>query len=257
MATSPAPVPVSSTAAPAVPATEPEATGPETISFPSGDGLEITADVYRPHADPGTPFIVLFHQAGWSRGEYVEIAPRLNELGFNCMAIDQRSGGEVNGVVNETHVRAVKGGMETTYIDAQPDLMAALAHAREHFADGTLIAWGSSYSAALVLKIAGDHPELVDGVASFAPGEYYEAAGKSATWIQDSARTIADPVFITAARDEHPRWEAIFESIPVEEKVGFVPETDGNHGSRALWTQFEDSPSYWKALEPFLTRFLE
>ena len=235
----------------------PEAVGPETISFPSGDGLEITADVYRTHEDPETPFIVLFHQAGWSRGEYLEIAPRLNEIGFDCMAVDQRSGGEVNGVVNETHARAVKGEMKTEYIDALPDMMAALGFARENFAEGALIAWGSSYSAALVLKIAGDHAELVDGVASFAPGEYYEAAGKPATWIQDSAVKIEDPVFITSARREHGQWEAIFEAIPVDEKIGFVPETEGNHGSRALWTRFEDSPAYWKALEPFLARFLE
>lgn len=238
-------------------AKESQASTSKTISFPSCDGLEITADVYRSHDDLETPFIVLFHQAGWSRGEYLEIAPRLNEMGFNCMAIDQRSGGEVNGVVNETHARAVEGEMKTGYIDTPPDLMAALDFARENFAQGAVIAWGSSYSAALVLKIAGDHPELVDGVLSFAPGEYFEAAGKSATWIQDSARKIEDPVFITSARREHGQWIAIFEGIPVDEKTGFVPETEGNHGSRALWTRFEDSPAYWKALEPFLATFLE
>ncbi len=239
------------------PAAQTEATGPETISFPSGDGLEITADVYRPHEDTTTPFIVLFHQAGWSRGEYVEIAPRLNELGFNCMAIDQRSGGEVNGVVNETHVRAVKGKMKTEYIDARTDLMATLEFAREEFAKGTMIAWGSSYSAALVLKIAGEHPELIDGVASFAPGEYYESAGKPATWIRDTAGQIEDPVFITSARDEYGNWEAIFEAIGIEEKTAFVPDTDGNHGSRALWAQFDDSSAYWKAVEAFLAGFIE
>ena len=108
-----------------------------------------------------------------------------------------------------------------------------------------------------MLKLAGDRPELVDGVASFAPGEYYEKAGKPATWIRDSARGIEDPVFITSARNEHVRWEAIFEAIPEPAKFGFVPETDGNHGSRALWTRFEDSPAYWAALEPFLALFLD
>ena len=46
------------------------------------------------------PVLVLFHQAGWSRGEYREIAPKLNELGYICLAIDQRSGKGVNGVAN-------------------------------------------------------------------------------------------------------------------------------------------------------------
>ncbi|MCK5453881.1 MAG: hypothetical protein KAJ16_05940, partial [Calditrichia bacterium] len=73
----------------------------ETITFPSQDGLPITADLYIVHGKEA-PFILLFHQAGFSRGEYLNIAPVLNELGFNAMAIDQRSGKEVNGIVNET-----------------------------------------------------------------------------------------------------------------------------------------------------------
>jgi len=64
----------------------------KTITFPSSDGVKITADLYILHTDKNTPFIVLFHQAGFSRGEYREITPKLNRLGFNCMAIDQRSG---------------------------------------------------------------------------------------------------------------------------------------------------------------------
>lgn len=77
----------------------------ETISFPSKDGLEITADVYFT-GDKSKPWILLCHQARWSRGEYNEIAPKLNALGFNCLATDQRSGKEVNGVTNETAARA-------------------------------------------------------------------------------------------------------------------------------------------------------
>jgi len=80
----------------------------ETITFPSKDGLTITADTYITNPDNKTPFIVLFHQAGWSRGEYNEIAPKLNKLGFNCMAVDQRSGGSVNGIQNETTALAQK-----------------------------------------------------------------------------------------------------------------------------------------------------
>ena len=34
------------------------------------------ADLYIAH-DASAPFILLFHQAGWSRGEYLEIAPKL------------------------------------------------------------------------------------------------------------------------------------------------------------------------------------
>lgn len=223
----------------------------ETISFASGDGLEITADVYLAHAGKSTPFIVLFHQAGWSRGEYREIAPKLNALGFNCMAIDQRSGAAVNGVDNETVSRATAEGKGTTYVDALPDIVAALEHARSRYASGKLIAWGSSYSAALVLKVAGDQPSLVDGVLSFAPGEYFAKLGKPKDWIRSSARNIRSPVFITSARQEKQAWIGIYEVIPIK-ATSYLPSTAGNHGSRALWEQFSDSAGYWKAVKIFL-----
>lgn len=224
----------------------------DSTEFPSADGLAVSADLYLAHDDPETPFIVLFHQAGWSRGEYREIAPRLNELGFNCMAVDQRSGGQVNGVRNETAARAVQAGKPGNYPDALPDMLAAIHWARTEHAQGKLLIWGSSYSSALALKIAGDEPELVDGVLAFAPGEYFQRLGQPADWITQSAKHIEVPVFVTSAKKEKSAWWPIYEAIPGESKVFFLPETEGNHGSRALWEQFDDSPQYWQAVTAFL-----
>lgn len=225
---------------------------PRAITFPSEDGLEITADLYMAHTDKKTPFIVLFHQAGWSRGEYQEIAPILNDLGYNCMAVDLRSGGEVNKVSNKTHERARAAGKRTTHVDALADLRAALAHARKSYASGKLIAWGSSYSAALVLRLAGEQPELVDVALAFAPGEYFGKRGKSGTWIREAAKKIEQPVFITSAKDEKEGWAEIFAAMPSKHKVSYLPTTQGNHGSRALWKKFSDSEGYWKAVKAFL-----
>ncbi|MCG8423557.1 MAG: lysophospholipase [Proteobacteria bacterium] len=236
---------------PALATAGPEA-APRTITFSSEDGLAITADLYLSHG-PDAPFIVLFHQAGWSRGEYREIAPRLSAMGFNCMAIDQRSGKGVGGVVNQTARRAKEAGTGTTYVDALPDMRAALRHARKHHARGKLIAWGSSYSSALVLVISGQHPELLDATLSFAPGEYFARLGKSKTWIRSAAAKIRKPAFITSARNEQKKWRAIFAAIPdAAIKTAYIPKTSGQHGSRALWQKFSDSPGYWKAVKDFL-----
>ena len=226
--------------------------GKKTITFPSEDGLQITADVYMMYENRETPFIVLFHRAGWSRGEYLKIAPKLNRIGFNCMAVDQRSGSEVNGVMNKTAMLAKTQGRDTTYIDAMPDIESALKHVRNHYGRGRVIAWGSSYSAALVLKIAGDRPELVDGVLAFSPGEYFAREGKSSTWISRSAKNIQCPVFITSAREEKEAWFPIFKAIRSSDKHYYLPSTRGNHGSCALWGQFRDSEGYWRAVEDFL-----
>ena len=70
------------------------------VKFQSKDDITITADCYK--VDESSPYILLFHQAGSSRGEYKEIAGKLTNLGYNCLAVDLRSGNEVNNVVNET-----------------------------------------------------------------------------------------------------------------------------------------------------------
>ncbi len=225
------------------------------VEFESEDGLKITADLYRKFADQSTPFIVLCHQAGWSRGEYREIAPKLNELGFNCMAIDQRSGGAVNDVANETAKRAKTAGKGMDYIDAEQDMIAALKYARQNYATGKLLIWGSSYSSALAIRIAGENPGLVDGSLSFAPGEYFLKAGKPGDWITSSAKKITKPMFVTSAKNEVKNWKSIFDAVDTDNKVMFVPTTAGNHGSRALWQQFDDSDDYWQATRAFLERF--
>lgn len=229
----------------------------KTISFESSDGLLITADRYTPHTANTTPLILLFHQAGSSRGEYNEIAPRLNELGFNCIAVDLRSGEYSRDKDNETAIRAGKAGLATRYSDALPDVIAALKYARKHYANSQIIAWGSSYSAALVLKVAGDYPDLIDGVLAFSPGEYFAHLGKTKTWIRDSAANIRSPSFITSAKSEANDWAAIYSVINPKNRHGFLPNTAGKHGSKALWKRYDDSPAYWQAVTKFLKPFLD
>ena len=228
----------------------------EEVEFESLDGLKITADVTLSSDDQTKPFIILCHQAGWSRGEYREIAPQLNKLGFNCMAIDQRSGGSVNKVKNLTAANAKAAQKGQDYVDAEQDIVAAVNYAKKNLSKGKLIIWGSSYSSALVLRIASEHSDEVDGVLSFAPGEYFKSQGKPADWITTSVKNIKCPVFITSAKNEAKNWAGIYEAIPTETKVKFLPTSKGNHGSRALWEEFSDSPQYWKATKSFLAQFL-
>jgi len=221
----------------------------EKIVFESADGLKIAADLYVTNPE-NSPFIILFHQARWSRGEYQEIAPKLSKLGFNSMAIDQRSGGKVNGVINETYQRAVKQNLPTEYTDAEVDMNSAIDYAKAKFSKASkLIIWGSSYSSALVLKIAGER-EDIDGILSFAPGEYFPNKGKD--YITKNAMNITKPVFITSAKNEKDEWWNIYNKIPSTEKAYFLPSKSGQHGSRALWENFPEHKDYWDAVTKFL-----
>ncbi|HSA94796.1 MAG TPA: alpha/beta hydrolase [Acidobacteriota bacterium] len=233
----------------------PKASSFKTVIFSSKDGLQVTADLYLAHPSDA-PFIVFFHQARGSRGEYRMIAPELNAFGFNAMAVDQRIGGSFNAIKNETARRFGQEGTSEAYLDALPDMEAAVKYARKNYAKGKLIIWGSSYSASLALKIAGDYPDLVDGVLAFSPGEYFAPSGKGLTFIRDSARKIAVPVFIASSSSEKNDWYSIYEAIPGVRKANFLPASDGAHGSSALFEYYDASKDYWKAVKDFLRPFL-
>ena len=127
-----------------------------------------------------------------------------------------------------------------------------IEYAKQTYAKGKLILWGSSYSSALAIRIAGEHADKIDAALAFSPGEYFGRQGKSNNWIQQSAKKIKDPVFITSAKNEANKWSPIASVIPSSSLKKFVPKTKGNHGSRALWKKFKDSDDYWTAVKAFL-----
>ncbi len=225
----------------------------QTIEFPSLDELKITADLYLTD-EALSRFILLFHQAGWSRGSYREIAPKLNRLGFNCLAIDQRSGNLVREIKNETAARAKDKGLAMNFPDAYPDLQAALNYVYEKFDPKTVLIWGSSYSAALSFVLAEKNQELLDGVLAFSPGEYFTFEDKS---IPEFAANLQMPVFITSSKNEENNWKGIYESIPSKYKMSYVPDFDGYHGSRALWEAHQGNDKYWEQVIKFLNLYLE
>jgi dienelactone hydrolase len=224
----------------------------EKIQFSSGDGIKVTADLYMTD-NPEAPFVILFHQARYSRGEYREIAPRLNAMGFNCMAVDQRSGDQVNGVVNETHREAQKQNLGTEYWDALTDIEAAYVYVKHGLKPEKIILWGSSYSAALVFYMGSEHHDNLAGILAFSPAEYFEINGKE---IKNFAARVTAPVFVTSAKDELPKWKSIYEAVR-SERHSFVPEFEGKHGSKALWKDNPGHEDYWKTVSAFLESLKE
>lgn len=218
-----------------------------TITFPSKDGLLITADTYI--IDETSDFMLLFHQAEMSRGEYLEIALKLNKLGYNVMAVDQRSGLKVNDIMNETAKRAKEEGYPNTWVDAGMDVQAAIEYVRDELNCDSIYIVGSSYSASLVLVVAPEYENVLKGVICFSPGDRLKWNGKS---VKDTIKDLHLPVFMTSKQKEIVFVEDLFQHVPSEIKVQFKPETRGRHGAIALWDYVEESPLYWEALIAFL-----
>jgi pimeloyl-ACP methyl ester carboxylesterase len=223
--------------------------GFRSVDFATAGGIDARADLYESQDESAT-LILLFHQAGWSRGEYQEIAPKLTKLGYRVMTVDQRSGGSVNGVRNETSERAARKGLGRSYMHAYPDLEAALDYARKVLKAKRVIVWGSSYSASLVFRLAAEHPGEVFALMAFSPGEYFDE--KPPGYVRGFAKQVRQPLFVTSSKAERQTVKPIFDASPAEQKILFTPASEGQHGSRALWAKWPDHDVYWAAVNGFL-----
>ncbi len=214
------------------------------VTFSADDGVVIHG-IYTP-ASSAKALILLFHQAGSSKGEYATIAPRLVAEGYASLAIDQRAGGSLFGT-NQT-AAALNG--DASYLDAKRDLVAALAWAADKHLP--VILWGSSYSASLVFLVAADNPGKVAAVMAFSPGEYL---GSGST-VRNAAARVYVPIFVTSAQDsgEIAAARSILGAAPSPTKVQFVPTHGGVHGSSTLITarNHAGAAAAWVAVLNFL-----
>jgi len=228
-------------------AAAPALAAPQQITLTAADHVKVFAAYYGT-GDKAKPIVLLFHQAGGSGAEYASIAPKLNALGFNALAVDQRSGGNLFGRANRT-VKAL--GRSTGYRAALPDLQAALGWARANDT-GKIVVCGSSYSASLVFLLAAANPGKVAAVMAFSPGEYLGNAHA----VRDAAAKLTNvAVFVSSAssRGEIADARAIVDAVPSATKTQFVPK-HAPHGASALRADANPAGSkeVWAAVERFL-----
>lgn len=212
-------------------------------SFPSKDSLTIYADIYI--KERNAPTILLCHQAGYSRGEYKEIAKKLNLYGYSVVALDQRSGKEINGIPNLSYANAIKDSLSTEYIAAQQDIEAAIDYIY-NYTNQPLLLVGSSYSASLSLLVSKNNPKI-KAVAVFSPGEYLDSIT-----LTDSLKKFDKPIFATSSQQEAEGVKQLIINIEPYLKTQFSPIVKGYHGSKALWSKNKGNEKYWEAFNDFL-----
>ncbi len=214
------------------------------IIFPATDSLPVTADLYA--GGEGDPYMLLFHEEGSSRGEYREIAPRLVKMGYNCLAVDLRSGKESHYVSNETARRADTLSVPPTLADCLRDMEGAIAWAAGKSAQPVVL-MGSSFSASLCLLEAAKD-SMVRAVVAFSPGEFF----RPAVSVRDSLTTITVPVLIAGTKQEYPYLTELASKIPPAYLTVFVPSRhDGAHGTASLLSSDPASGDYWLSLLMF------
>lgn len=218
----------------------------ETINFYAADSVLITADTY--FLKDISPTVLLCHQAGYSRGEYIETAKKINALGFSCMAIDQRSGREVNNIINRTAQNAESKLMNVGHSGAKKDLEAAISYLYHINNNEPIIIVGSSYSASLALLL-GTESEKIKAIAAFSPGEYLLGID-----LARSLTALNKPTFVTSSKRESGPVEKLMRFVAPDTYTQFKPSFKGIHGSKALWKTTEGHTIYWNKFKEFLLK---
>ncbi len=219
----------------------------EKVTFKANDGLMITADLYI--KDYNYPFILLFHQADYSRGEYSGIAPKLLNLNYNCLAVDLRSGGKVNYIENETAKRAKQYNYPHALFDSRKDIQAAIDYV-SGFSGKQVILFGSSFSASLCILSAMENPK-VKAVVAFSPGEYFSPG----ITIKEQVHGFDKPIFVASTQEEYNYLVKLLDEMTSKEKSLFKPKNgDGEHGAKALWESNKTYMEYWLELFIFFKK---
>lgn len=232
-------------------ATPGSANAQEEVSFLAADSVRVVAHLYALEAgDSSRPLIVAFHQAGSNgRGEYAPIADRLLAEGYDVLAVDQRSGGERFGSENLT----VAGiGESSEYCAAFPDFRAAVEAARDLRPGAPLVIWGSSYSAALVLRLAAESPQAVVAALAFSPASGGPMADCRPEEVSDRIRI---PVLVTRPVSEMGHESVADQAALFREQGHTVYVADpGTHGSSMLVLERVDGgvEAAWRVVLEFL-----
>jgi alpha-beta hydrolase superfamily lysophospholipase len=202
------------------------------IQATTADGIAIYGQQHFADLGLKAPLVLLFHQGGSNgQGEYNETIPWLNKQGFRAITWDLRSGGKTYGFDNRT-VSNLPNSVANGYCDAFADLQAALDYVEDKQLAKSVIALGSSYSAALVFQLAAKNPDNVSHVIGFSPASGGPlAACKASLWVDK----IKVPMLVMRPQSEMSRSSSIEQKKTLTNAgVGFHIVEQGVHGSSML-----------------------
>jgi len=190
------------------------------------------------------PVILLGHQAGSNKYEYADIAPKLNAMGYNALAIDLTGGGKFAAHDNETLNRGTDVSSDRQRIQRRTgqEMNAAVDYLYKKY-NQKVIVWGSSLSANFAILVAARN-ENAKAAISFSG---------LANQLSQVIPQIEKPLFMTSSKEEEPRLKQLMPKDASQNNiVVFIPKSEGGHGSKVLWNGQPHAEEYWIAVKSFL-----
>lgn len=215
------------------------------VRFTAADGVLITADHY--FVRKNLPYILLLHQELSSRGEFDSIAEKIVKTGYNCLAVDLRTGLKYGYIENETSRSVAEGNRSSQPLDALKDISAAAEYAW-NMSGQKIILLGSGTSASLAL-IEAKTNEHVKAVIALSPGEYFRPELDMKSFLADFSKMA----FVSCSHIEYPFIAEMFSAMSDKYKTVFKPTSGA--GARGSMAFYDDNPAkdeYWLSLLLFL-----
>ncbi|MCF8224654.1 MAG: dienelactone hydrolase family protein [Bacteroidales bacterium] len=219
--------------------------GRSEVTYYSSDSLLITADLYM--KSDSLPFLLLLHEQGSSRGEFLDIVSWFQKMNYNCLVPDLRNGGNSNVIVNETANRARMEERTISYNMIENDIQASIEYALE-ISGKSVTLLGAGANGSLALKAAAEIPE-VKAVVALSPGEFFLPEME----IENSLDSLKKPILVGSTRSEYPYMEQLVSGVDDKYKSVFAPDTtEGARGTKSLLPVNITSMEYWLSILLFV-----
>jgi len=187
----------------------------ENISFNTNDGIKIAATFYKSQ-NPNGVGVILLHMRAKSRGDWADFAAKLNDAGFDALAIDFRGHGESGGV-------SVNKFSESDYQKLTLDVAAAEDYLKNENIKITIA--GGSIGANTALNYAVQNPN-VKAVVLLSPGLNYKGVRTDGT-----SKQITVPIFLASSSDDPQSYDGLATWKANIKNLELVTYTDAGHGT--------------------------
>ena len=212
----------------------------ERVTLKTEDGVTLAGDYYPASGERG---VLLLHMMPVDRTSWVAFAQKLQEAGFQALAIDLRGHGESEG-----GPAGYKNFSDAEHQGSRADLAAGAAFLKEKGVK-ELHLGGASIGANLALEYLEAHPEALSAIL-LSPGLEYRGISIRGLVSRVSS---GQGVYGVASEDDRYSWETVQELFR-EITLGNLRKTkffkDAGHGT----TIFERQPEFMDELVEWLDK---
>lgn len=189
----------------------------ENVSFTTSDGIKIAATHYKAQ-NPNGAAAILLHMRGKNRADWEDFAVKLNNSGFDALAIDFRGHGESGGGNFE---KFSQGDFQNLILDVK----AAHEYLQNKDPNLKIVIIGGSIGANTALNYAVQNPDI-KAVVLLSPGLDYMGVRTDET-----SKQIPVPVFLATSSNDQQSYSGLDTWKANIKNLETVTFTDAGHGT--------------------------